>query len=79
MVKLTKRETSMSVPFRNLAVNEIFYYNERYWIKMPLFREYDEYDLMYNAHTIGDENCDFMEFHKDTEVLIGDAEIITNF
>jgi hypothetical protein len=46
---------------------------------MPLFRDYAKSDLMYNAHTIGDGDCDFMEFYKDTEVLIGDAEIITNF
>lgn len=79
MVKITKREITKLVPFRCLDVNDIFYYDERYWVKMPLFREYDESDLMYNAHTIGDGDCDFMEFHKDTEVLIGDAEIITNF
>ena len=79
MVKVTKRETFKTVPFKSLDINDIFYYDERYWIKTPFFREYEEEEIMYNAHTIGDKNCDFMEFYKDTEVRTGETEIITTF
>lgn len=77
MVKLTKRGTP-KVPFRNIAVNEIFYYDGYYWIKIPTVSDYDTGES-YNAHTIGNEDCVFMGVHLDAEVIIGDAEIITNF
>lgn len=80
MVNFTKKETSKKVSFASLSVNEIFYYEGSYWMKIYPIRDYDA-DMTYNAHTIGGDNgdCEFDHFNESNIVTTGDVEIITTF
>ena len=77
MTKITKKETSEQVSFAYLNPNDIFYYENRYWMKIYPVRNYDS-SSTYNAHTI-DGDCEFDTFDEFTEVTTGDVEIITTF
>lgn len=77
MVNFTKKETSKKVSFAMLNPNDIFYYENRYWIKTYPIRDYDA-DMTYNAHTI-DEDCEFDHFDESNIVTTGDVEITTTF
>ena len=77
MVNFTKRQTSKQVSFAMLNPNDIFYYENRYWMKIYPIRDYDA-DMTYNAHTI-DGDCEFDVFDEFTDVTTGDVEITTTF
>lgn len=80
MVNFTKKETAKKVGFASLSVNEIFYYEGSYWIKIYPIRDYDA-DMTCNAHTIGGDNgdCEFGHFTESDMVITGEVEIITTF